>query len=389
MLPIRRGHEPTTLKEQRWWRLARARVHILAALTTEGLEIAGYDVAPVKKTLHIQQHKKCAYCDRLHETTSQPIEHFRPKKGAIRSGGTKDELCYWWLAWSWENLLFSCSACNSQAYKGNHFPLSIDRPLAAESIALGDEDAALVDPAREHPMDHIQFRFDGERWTPEGKTDKGRTTIEVFGLNRPALLEYYGKLASDVEASLNDLKHAMERHDSAHLLDLWQRRLTHLLGHPQKTDFLRAEYAALIWDMFDQTFPKDIRDAHNLPLPRPGRRLTDDPPPSDHPTPPSWASFTPETIWALRALGKREAKPVAGKKSKSYDAFQRHMRDALVAVLGKFSTATSATALCALLDHGPFKYQDQDIQTALDALLAEGRVIRDPADLWSLAPPTP
>ncbi len=48
---------------------------------------------------------KCAYCE-CRDRRLQ-VEHYRPKS------------VYYWLAYSWDNLLLACSACNS--FKGNSF----------------------------------------------------------------------------------------------------------------------------------------------------------------------------------------------------------------------------------------------------------------------------
>jgi len=50
---------------------------------------------------------KCAFCEQKVEQTH--IEHYRPKH------------IYYWLAYSWDNLLLACPTCNT--YKGIHFDL--------------------------------------------------------------------------------------------------------------------------------------------------------------------------------------------------------------------------------------------------------------------------
>jgi len=52
-------------------------------------------------------HNKCAYCETSLLDTYPHIEHFRPKD------------TYYWLAYSWSNLLPVCPVCNS--HKSNNF----------------------------------------------------------------------------------------------------------------------------------------------------------------------------------------------------------------------------------------------------------------------------
>jgi hypothetical protein len=63
--------------------------------------------------------KKCAYCEAPTSTVAHgDVEHFRPKS------------IYWWLAYCFDNYLFSCQICN-QIYKGDEFPISGPNRLGA------------------------------------------------------------------------------------------------------------------------------------------------------------------------------------------------------------------------------------------------------------------
>lgn len=67
---------------------------------------------PAKKQLKKETHNKCAYCEANTAVVAHgDVEHFRPKT------------IYWWLAYSYENYLFSCQICN-QIYKSDNFPIS-------------------------------------------------------------------------------------------------------------------------------------------------------------------------------------------------------------------------------------------------------------------------
>jgi AAA domain, putative AbiEii toxin, Type IV TA system len=170
-------------------------------------DIKGYAPPEVRKQLCELQHQKCAYCEKGIEEEGYPIEHFRPKLGAedVRWDQhrteepppeldevvwTKDPARYWWLAWTWENLFYSCPACNSRKYKGNRFPLRRGSPrLDPTNVPFVVEQPLLLDPAEVDPLDHIRFMPDyGEdNWRAIGLTLEGRWTILVLGLNRTGL----------------------------------------------------------------------------------------------------------------------------------------------------------------------------------------------------------
>ena len=66
--------------------------------------------------------EKCAYCEAPTSVVAHgDVEHFRPKS------------LYWWLAYSFDNYLFSCQICN-QLYKGDNFPVSAAARLAAPGM---------------------------------------------------------------------------------------------------------------------------------------------------------------------------------------------------------------------------------------------------------------
>ncbi len=207
MIPIHRRPEPAALTKVRGSRLPQA----IDAFNDHGpgsaalLErLVGYDV--VKKALYLDQHKKCAYCERQPGFDGQPVEHFRPKKLAVRRSQRRriqDRERYWWLTWSWDNLLFACTTCNGPANKGNHFPLEpgsspltcpvrpATSPLPSACFDTATERPLLLDPADHstHPLDHMVWRPVDQRlprslwsWTLYGRTKRARETITHLGL---------------------------------------------------------------------------------------------------------------------------------------------------------------------------------------------------------------
>ncbi len=94
---------------------------------------------------------------------------------------------YYWLAYSWDNLLLSCQLCN-QRYKRNLFPLREPTQRAtSHHDDLAEEKPLFIHPAQEEPVAYIGFR--SEIAFPIGDNVRGRETIESLGLNRQPLQE--------------------------------------------------------------------------------------------------------------------------------------------------------------------------------------------------------
>jgi len=66
-----------------------------------------YKPTKVKTALDEIYHRKCAYCEKSLKDADRHVEHYRPK------------VPYFWLAFSWDNLLIACKKCNE--LKSNHF----------------------------------------------------------------------------------------------------------------------------------------------------------------------------------------------------------------------------------------------------------------------------
>jgi uncharacterized protein (TIGR02646 family) len=137
----------------------------------------------VKVALEACHHGKCCYCETL---IPKPygyghVEHWRPKE-SWRQGPddtTRAWPGYYWLAYNWDNLLWSCLPCNSK--KNDLFPL--DNPATRarhHGMPVENETPAILKPdGDQDPRDHITFRLE----VPVGLTALGRKTIEVLGLD--------------------------------------------------------------------------------------------------------------------------------------------------------------------------------------------------------------
>jgi len=147
-----------------------------------------YGDTSVKEALAAAQHKKCCYCeDEVGSSSPGDVEHFRPK-GAVSQGRGHPISYpgYFWLAYDWSNLYYSCANCNRSAKK-NYFPLADTTKRArSHSAVLSAESPLLLDPGgADDPRDHITFHLQ----VAVGITAKGRESVEVFQLNRIALVE--------------------------------------------------------------------------------------------------------------------------------------------------------------------------------------------------------
>lgn len=194
MIRVKRCPEPANLVAIRTSKLTALRA--LGRAPTSN-DIDGYRI--VAEDLWKSQYHKCCYCEVRIPKGYNDVEHYRPKAAADRSPGCKDTHGYWWLAFSWENLLFACPDCN-RSNKNSRFPLNSGcQPLMPEDPAPGNESPLLIDPSSAiNPVEHIEFIYHSigsagapKNWwaRPRNGSLLGNETIEVCGLNRIDLRE--------------------------------------------------------------------------------------------------------------------------------------------------------------------------------------------------------
>lgn len=262
MIRIDRGAEPAELAVARAARLS-AVIAIAATREPASDEITGYNVA--KPALVRAQGAKCCYCEQQVEGKYDDVEHFRPKAGAVRGPGFPTT-GYWWLAWSWANLLLACKSCNSE-FKGTKFPLAPGSiVLATHQQPPGGESPLLLDPATEDPLDHIQFHpAERGRWRPSarGGSPRGDVTIRVLGLDRGSLLDFYKRHVNErVRPEVNAVRAAMAAGDPREVQARW---------HLARRRLLRAThlFAGLAFDALEVLLPASDRALWRLLLERP------------------------------------------------------------------------------------------------------------------------
>ncbi len=262
MIPVDRGPEPAELAAVRAVRLPTVTA-IAATREPTSDEITGYSVA--KPALVRAQGAKCCYCEQQVEGKYDDVEHFRPKAGAVRGPGFPTT-GYWWLAWSWTNLLLACKSCNSE-FKRTLFPLAPGSVvLAPHQPPPGGESPLLLDPASEDPIDHIQFHpAERGRWRPSarGGSVRGDTTIRVLGLDRGSLLDFYKRHVNErVRPEVEAVRSVMASGDPRAVQARW---------HLARRRLLRAThlFAALAYDALVVLLPPGDRAPWRLALERP------------------------------------------------------------------------------------------------------------------------
>jgi uncharacterized protein (TIGR02646 family) len=217
---------------------------------------------------HAQGHK-CAYCEGLEQRKRNDVEHFRPKGRIDDCAGNTLTPGYWWLAWSWSNLLFSCRNCNQSPAKLDKFPIDPGSVrLKAEEEPPGQEKAVLLDPYIDEPMDHIVFRLARfglqDRWTPQPRngSTRGKRTIEILLLDRDDLSDLYQDHVKDyIEPDVAELKHAISQSNLTGVQHHWKTLIRMVQrGRP---------FTALAHDAIDFYVPQSIRDQWGLLLERP------------------------------------------------------------------------------------------------------------------------
>jgi hypothetical protein len=161
-----------------------------------------------KKPLSQAQDARCGFCDTITNDSIGDVEHFRPKAGvhelsddprtwAIEVPGTanaegrhfarRTNPGYWWLAYEWDNYLYSCQSCN-RSWKGNLFPVAEGAARQWPPRKDGPEETPLLLHCygRENPSQHLKFNPDGSVEALDGSL-YGWETIKTCGLDKQTL----------------------------------------------------------------------------------------------------------------------------------------------------------------------------------------------------------
>ena len=151
----------------------------------------------VRKVLEKLFEQKCAYCEsKIGINADWDVEHYRPKGKVAKNSAHPG---YYWLAYTWSNLLPSCAFCNQRRHdrasltegagpaagKMDQFPLEIEQDRCMSHTGdLSIERPMLLNPCVDEPELHIAFDPNG---SAIGLTERGQKTIEICHLNRKRL----------------------------------------------------------------------------------------------------------------------------------------------------------------------------------------------------------
>ena len=145
-----------------------------------------YGHKTVKQSLIKAQHGKCCFCEsKITHISYGDVEHFRPKAGVKqRPGVPMEKPGYYWLAYKWSNLFFSCQICN-QRHKKNLFPLKNPTNRArSHEDDINVEEPMFISPD-DNPEQYISFRE--EVVFAVDDNPRGKATIKALGLDRDEL----------------------------------------------------------------------------------------------------------------------------------------------------------------------------------------------------------
>lgn len=171
-----------------------------------------YKLADIKDKLLRIYKGKCAFCEQKAEIPH--IEHYRPK------------ITYYWLAYSWDNLLMSCPMCNLK--KGENFAIDGNRAIfnnteinirsinTCSANHDSEELPKMVNPEVTDPHGHIHFEKNGKIQSdhPRFKYTIQKCEIDRTSLNdsRRAILDRFREHIRDallVNTNLADQKTAI------------------------------------------------------------------------------------------------------------------------------------------------------------------------------------
>ena len=169
-----------------------------------------YKQPDVKQRLKKLYRGKCAFCEQCIEQFQ--VEHFRPKS------------TYYWLAYSWDNLLAVCPTCNLT--KRDYFEVANQRMSLADTKGALErihhlaaeynerEGNQLIHPEKEEVRARLSFGKDG---SVRSEDERVASTIHACGLGRNDLRDRRKEVWDDLERKLNSRFFEYQSGDAAAL----------------------------------------------------------------------------------------------------------------------------------------------------------------------------
>ncbi|WP_354834172.1 HNH endonuclease [Akkermansia muciniphila] len=218
-----------------------------------------YRASDIKEKLKTIHHGKCIYCEQIIEQFH--VEHYRPKS------------IYYWLAFSWDNLLLACPVCNQK--KLDNFPLegtqSITPPFFRKKKNINHkfnnlsselnkfEKPILINPELEDPENFIVFLKNGEI---DSDNPRYRKTIEICQLSRPAIVERRKKIIDSLKRKITkELTRAKTSKEQQNSLGSCIRNFIDDASDPTKEfiGFRRYVKKHLLRSIIKQVFPSQTK----------------------------------------------------------------------------------------------------------------------------------
>ena len=155
-----------------------------------------YKGGSIQKKLNKIYNFKCAYCEDSLLNSPKHIEHYRPKD------------IYYWLAYSWDNLLLCCGSCNSS--KSANFETNKSKVIytneSYENIHnLSDdynklEEPMFINPEKEDVINNLFFDKNSQILSDNERVNY---TIETCNLNREELRKLREEILENFINSIN------------------------------------------------------------------------------------------------------------------------------------------------------------------------------------------
>ena len=156
-----------------------------------------YKTSKVQKELNKIYNLKCAFCEQKLLDSPKHIEHYRPKA------------TYYWLSYSWDNLLLACGGCNSS--KGDRFKVknsivSYNSETYSEIHSLGlgydsKEEPLIINPEKDDVIDAIEYQTDAKVFSKNHRVH--HTIEEACKLNRDELVQKRLPILNDFINQIN------------------------------------------------------------------------------------------------------------------------------------------------------------------------------------------
>lgn len=157
-----------------------------------------YKPKSIQKKLFEIYHGKCAYCEDTLLNAPKHIEHYRPKD------------TYYWLAYSWDNLLLCCTSCNSTkgvSFKTQNQKVIYNSEKFEDIHNLRDtydkiENPFIINPEKDDILTHIFFNNKAEIFSDDKRVKY--TIDEACKLNRDELVQKRIKIFNSFRQNIEE-----------------------------------------------------------------------------------------------------------------------------------------------------------------------------------------